>query len=240
MLHDLESGEHGEEVAMIMHQEKLGAVPTGALAMSAPVATVWAAAIDVRSWVARARERQLKLQLPSAIDVRALVASVTSGNFSIDKLVPGKLVGAERARSILVCWPAFVELTTSVHPRDSTAGPILRQLAVEAFGGGTDDAAFNLLERMLRQAATSFEKYRGGSDSAPTWEAIRLEVRDELDSSSLTKRALEAASPSPPQPAPAQPAPQPAPQTGEEADAATGTAAGRTGRGRGKGKGAGN
>ena len=100
-----------------------------------------------------------------------------------------------------MCWPAFVELTTSVHPRDATAGPILRQLAVEAFGGGTDDAAFNLLERMLRQAATSFEKYRGGSDSAPTWEAIRLEVRDELDSSSLTKRALEAASPAPP-PAP--------------------------------------
>jgi hypothetical protein len=123
---------------MIMHQEKLGAVPTGALAMSAPAATVWAAAIDVRSWVARARERQLKLQLPSAVDVRALVTSVTSGAFSIDKLVPGKLVGAERARSILVCWPAFVELTTSVHPRDSTAGPILRQLAVEAFGGGTD------------------------------------------------------------------------------------------------------
>ena len=30
MLHDLEVGEHGDEVAMIMHQDKLGAVPTGA------------------------------------------------------------------------------------------------------------------------------------------------------------------------------------------------------------------
>jgi len=239
MIHDLQMGEHGADVAMIMHQEKLGAVPTGALAMSAPAATVWAAAIDIRSWVARARERQLKLQLPAAVDVRALVASVSSGAFSIDKLVPGKLVGAERARSILVCWPAFVELTTSVHPRDATAGPILRQLAVEAFGGGTDEAAFNLLERMLRQAATAFEKYRGGSDSAPTWEAIRLEVRDELDSSSLTKRALEAASPASPQFPPAQPAPQPAPQAGEEADAAAAAVAARPGgRGRGKGKGA--
>ena len=129
MLHDLEVGEHGAEVAMIMHQEKLGAVPTGAFAVSAPAATVWAAAIDVRSWVARARERQLKLQLPAAVDVRALVTSVSSGAFSIDKLVPGKLVGDERAKSILVCWPAFVELVTSAHPRDSTAGPTLRQLA---------------------------------------------------------------------------------------------------------------
>ena len=161
---------------------------------------------------------------------------MSSGAFSIDKLVPGKLVGDERVKSILVCWPAFVELVTSAHPRDSTASPTLRQLAVEAFGGGTSDAAFNLLERMLWQAATSFEKYRGGSDSAPTWEAIRLEVRDELDSASLTKRALEAANVKPL----AQPAPQPAPQAGEEADAATAAAAARGGgRGRGKGKGAG-
>ena len=138
------------------------------------------AAIDVRSWVARARERQLKLQLPPTIDVRALVASVSSGSFSISKLVPGKLVGGERARSILVCWPAFIELITSTHPRDPTAGPILRQLVMEAFGGGTDDAAFNLLERMLRQAATSFEGYRGGSDLAPTWEAIRAKVTANL------------------------------------------------------------
>ena len=55
MLHDLEVGEHGEEVAMIMRQERMGAVPSGAFAVSAPAATVWAAAIDVRSWVARAR-----------------------------------------------------------------------------------------------------------------------------------------------------------------------------------------
>ena len=193
MLREMEVGDQGAEVSIIMRQEKLGAVPTGALAVSAPAATVWAAAIDVRSWVARARERQLKLQLPAAIDVKALVASVASGAFGINKLVPGKLVGAERARSILVCWPAFVELVTTTHPRDSTAGPTLRQMAVEAFGGGTDDAAYNLLEQMLRQAATAFEGYRGGSDEAPTWEAIRLKVRDELDSSSLTKRALEAA-----------------------------------------------
>ena len=79
MLHDLEVGEHGEEVAMIMRQEKLGAMPSGAFAVSAPAATVWAAAIDVRSWVARARERQLKLQLPQAVDARALVASVSAG-----------------------------------------------------------------------------------------------------------------------------------------------------------------
>ena len=193
MLREMEVGDQGAEVSIIMRQEKLGAVPTGALAVSAPAATVWAAAIDVRSWVARARERQLKLQLPAAIDAKALVASVASGAFGINKLVPGKLVGAERAKSILVCWPAFVELVTTTHPRDSTAGPTLRQMAVEAFGGGTDDAAYNLLEQMLRQAATAFEGYRGGSDEAPTWEAIRLKVRDELDSSSLTKRALEAA-----------------------------------------------
>ena len=40
MLHDLEVGEHGAEVAMTMHQEKPGAVPTSAFAVSAPAATV--------------------------------------------------------------------------------------------------------------------------------------------------------------------------------------------------------
>ena len=54
MLREMEVGDQGAEVSIIMRQEKLGAVPTGALAVSAPAATVWAAAIDVRSWVARA------------------------------------------------------------------------------------------------------------------------------------------------------------------------------------------
>ena len=195
MVRDLEAGEHGADVAMILHQEKLGAVPTGMHSVSAAAAAVWGGMGDVMSWVARARERQMKLQLPAAVDAKALVASVAAGKFSVDKLVPGKLVGAERGRMILLGWPAFVELVSSVYPRDPTAGATLRQLTVEAFGGGSDDAAHGLLERTLKQAATSFEGYRSGSDPLPTWKSIRDQVRDDLDAASLTRRALEATQP---------------------------------------------
>ena len=44
MIHDLQMGEHGADVAMIMYQEKLGAVPTGALN-----ARSWQT-IPVRKW----------------------------------------------------------------------------------------------------------------------------------------------------------------------------------------------
>ena len=193
MVSALEAGPFGADVAILLHQERLGAIPTGLQSMQASTTSVWSAFITIRPWVQRARERVYKREVPEGVDLPALLRAIEMGEFSLAKIVPAKSTGQRRVRAALVAWPLLTQLVCDIYPRDRTAGVVLRRLVVDAFdvGQGNDEGALAMVDKSFAEATLQFKAYIAGTGAPPTWEAIRKDAREELQVQAERREAFQ-------------------------------------------------
>lgn len=134
-MRELEVGEFGEDVAVLLHQEKLNSQPSGTLSTGA--LQIVSAVRDIRSSLAVARGYLFQRAVPDGIDRDKLLAGVNCGAISVDLLTKPKSVGAELLKSLLRAWPLLTELMREIHPRDGGAPMALLELSKHVFDGST-------------------------------------------------------------------------------------------------------
>ena len=175
---DLQVGEHGAMVAMILQQEKLDARPAGSNAVSHLGLGVWSGLREIFRWLPGARERAHEHEVPDGVDFAALMASVARGQLSVAKLVPPGLSGDKMLRAMQAGWPLLMALVDEALPRDSTAMPMLRRIYVEACAGSSPaDAARTLINSYFEEVSLRYARFTAGTDSEqPSVEAAHQKV----------------------------------------------------------------
>ena len=175
---DLQVGEHGAMVAMILQQEKLDARPAGSNAVSHLGLGVWSGLREIFRWLPGARERAHEHEVPDGVDFAALMASVARGQLSVAKLVPPGLSGDKMLRALQAGWPLLMALVDEALPRDRTAAPMLRRIYVEACAGSSPaDAARTLIASYFEEVSLRYARFTAGTDSEqPSVEAAHTKV----------------------------------------------------------------
>ena len=190
---DLQAGEHGALVAMILSQEKLAEKPTGSSAISPGCLGVWAGLRDIFRWLPGARERAHELEVPDGVDFPALLASVTRGQFSVARLLPSGLAGDRMLRALQAAWPLFMALVEEVLPRDRTAMGMLRRIYVEACAGtGQAEAARGLVTHYFEAMSEAYARFTAGTDSEPpTIEAVHSRLYRTFQQEQMRRHARD-------------------------------------------------
>ena len=184
---DLQMGEHGAMVAMILQQEKLDARPAGSNAVSHLGLGVWSGLREVFRWLPGARERAHEHEVPDGVDFAALMASVARGQLSVAKLIPTGLSGDKMLRALQAGWPLLMALVDEALPRDRTAGPMLRRIYVESCAGTSPaDAARSLITSYFDEISLRYSRFTAGTDSEqPSVEAAHRKVYENFQSDQM-------------------------------------------------------
>jgi hypothetical protein len=184
---DLQMGEHGAMVAMILQQEKLDARPAGSNAVSHLGLGVWSGLREIYRWLPGARERAHEHEVPDGVDFAALMSSVARGQLSVAKLIPTGLSGDKMLRALQAGWPLLMALVEEALPRDKTAGPMLRRIYVESCAGTSPaDAARSLITAYFDEISLRYSRFTAGTDlEQPSVEAAHKKVYENFQSDQM-------------------------------------------------------
>ena len=188
---DLQVGEHGAMVAMILQQEKLDARPAGLSNVSHLGMGVWSGLREVYRWLPGARERAHENEVPDGVDFKALVAAVARGQLSVAKIVPKDVAGEGMLRALQAGWPLLMALVHEALPRDATAMPMMRRIYVEACAGTSPpDAARTLITSYLEEMSLCYGRFTAGTDAEqPTFEAAHKKVYENFQKDQMRSHA---------------------------------------------------
>ena len=134
----METGVFGADVTMILHQEKLGNVPTGAGIASAPAMRVWRVMNAVMPRLLHARTPHNAKLCPNGMDAGTAIRAIGQGKLTVEALagvavLVKKMSAVELRTAGLRSWPVMLAMIREIMPRDETAEHHLLLMARDAF-----------------------------------------------------------------------------------------------------------
>jgi hypothetical protein len=174
----LETGAHGAEVALILHQENLDKPPSGA---SPSACTLLQHMRQIRRYLLAARARWLEPYLPAGLVAEDMVKAAMSGSITVGTLGVKASAKAEVAvRALMVVWPVLCALIRETTPRDPSWEDASLTMAKEAF----DDASKNpsgalrivMVDVFAERRKRSAQYLSGVEPELASWETVRSHV----------------------------------------------------------------
>jgi hypothetical protein len=170
----------GPDVAIIMHQENLDKAPTGDPTLTHAALTVWNAMRDIRPRLAVARQQYYKEVVPQAVDLPALLKSVSSGTLTLELLTGAKADKPDISVGKLARgWTVFGRILEEILPRDADLPFEWLKMGNELFDTGAVNAT-NSLKMVVVDVLTSLRAesalhLSGVRSDAPTLSGVRAE-----------------------------------------------------------------
>ena len=196
----LELGDLGAELAILLHQEKLTAQPSGKQ-MSTSAQSVWTAIYEMRSILQRARVRQFDTVVPEGVQLSELIDGVSCGKLSVQLLMGSSVGGSAGAQArlhqLLRAWPLLIALVREVHPGDEQAEMTLLQLGKTAFDGAArtrpDGALAYLASIFERMEKRYHAEYLRGFQSEHSWASVVAHQEEKNAKAHATSQLMGAA-----------------------------------------------
>ena len=175
----LELGDLGADVALLLHQEKLAAHPTGK-PLSTQAQAVWSAVHELRGALHRARVRQYESVVPEGVQLGPLIDGVSCGRLNVSLLQGSTVTVAtpaqQRLHALMRAWPLLIAIMREVHPRDSGAEMTLLALGRTAFDGWSktrpDGALLYLTSIFERVEKRYHQEHLRGFQAEHTWAEV--------------------------------------------------------------------
>ena len=177
------NAEFGADVAFLLHQEKLEAVPKGSVPLQNPTVTVWENCARLHTMLAAARTRFYAKRVPRGVDCAAMVAGVNCGKVTLKMLEGSPVPGVKSTPpkvNLMRAWIPLLVMAIDVWPRDGTIPETLMAMAAAAFDIGRDSDACHgpALAEVFVEVTARMAGYRcaHGAGVEPTWGAAREQV----------------------------------------------------------------
>ena len=182
-MHALETGEFGADIATLLHQENLAALPQGTHALGSTAAPLFQQLTSIRPRLWAARATSIEKWLPEGMAAEALVKAVTHGTLTVHMLAGVAASATDEAvmAGLTRSMPLLVALLPVCTPRDASAVPTLLTVWCSASAATTTPSAGRAMLRTLFEAYVkrAAEHASGAAVRGPlSWAAVMRE-RDE-------------------------------------------------------------
>ena len=162
----MELGPFGADVALLLHQEKLAASPSGA---SSAAQRVLEKVREVRTGLASARLALWRRVVPDGISLADMIAAVNCGKITSSVLI-GKNPAGGASAALSRVWPLLVAMVRQLWPRDTEVEYTLLRMARELFvvGKASDHAVSVVVDGVFAEYASRCGSWLRGIGPAPS------------------------------------------------------------------------